>query len=66
MKGQIITKTMTIKEVIEKHPKTSSVFLDMGFYCFSCPVAFQETLEGMAKSYRLNLKKLLENLNKAK
>ena len=61
----LVTKEMTIKEVIEKYPKTASVFLKLGLYCFSCPVASEETIEQMAKTYKLDLKKLLEDLNKA-
>ncbi len=61
-----ITKKMTISEVIEKYPDTSSVFLKLGLYCFSCPAAKEETIEEMAKVYKLGLKELLENLNKAK
>ncbi len=60
-----ITKEMTIRGVLKKYPKTSQVFLNLGLYCFSCPVASKETIEEMAKAYKLNLKKLLENLNKA-
>ncbi len=66
MKKTKITKKMTIQEVLEKYPKTSSVFLKLGLYCFSCPVASEETLEEMAKAYKLNLEKLLKDLNKIK
>jgi hybrid cluster-associated redox disulfide protein len=59
-----VTKEMTIKEVIEKYPKTASVFIKLGLYCFSCPVASEETIEEMAKTYKLDLEKLLEELNK--
>jgi hybrid cluster-associated redox disulfide protein len=58
-----ITKEMTIQDVIKKYPKTSSVFLKLGLYCFSCPVASQETIEEMAKAYKLDLGDLLKNLN---
>lgn len=60
-----ITKEMTIRGVLKKYPKTSQVFLKLGLYCFSCPVASEETIEEMAQAYKLNMKKLLENLNKA-
>ena len=65
-RSRTITKEMTVKEVIEKYPKTASVFTNLGIYCFGCPVASFETIEEMAKNYKLDLKKLLENLNKAK
>jgi len=61
-----IVKEMTIKDILKKYPKTSQVFLKLGLYCFSCPMASEETLEEMATTYKLNLKKLLESLNKTK
>lgn len=66
MKKTKITKKMTIQEVLEKYPKTSSVFLKLGLYCFSCPIASEETIEKMAKAYKLDLEKLLKDLNKIK
>ena len=65
-KQEKIVKEMTIQEVLRKYPKTSQVFLKLGLYCFSCPVASEETIEEMATTYKLNLKKLLESLNKTK
>ncbi len=65
-RSRTITKGMTIKETLEKYPKTSSVFIKLGLYCFSCPVATEETIEQMAETYRLDLKRLLGNLNKVK
>lgn len=65
MKKPKVTKEMTIKEVIEKHPETASVFVKKGLYCFGCPIAQTETIEDMAKAYQFDLKKILEDLNKA-
>ncbi|HDZ54200.1 MAG TPA: DUF1858 domain-containing protein [Candidatus Nealsonbacteria bacterium] len=59
-----ITKEMTIKEIAQKYPETASVFIDLGLYCFGCPIAQVETIEEMAKAYRFDLKKILEDLNK--
>ncbi len=64
-KKEEIEKEMTIKEAIEKYPKTASVFLDKGLYCFGCPIAQTETIEEMAKAYQFDLKNFLEDLNKA-
>jgi len=61
-----ITKEMTIKEVFDSFPKTASVFIKLGLFCFSCPAASEETLEQMAKSYKLNLVVLIKKLNQAK
>ncbi|MBA7599150.1 hypothetical protein ES703_06177 [subsurface metagenome] len=64
-KDQKITKEMTIAEVIEKHPKTASVFMIYGLHCFGCPMAQSETLEQLARANQMDLKKLLKDLNKA-
>lgn len=64
-KKKAITKEMTIGEVIKKYPKTAFVFLDYGLHCVGCPMASDDTLEGAAKLHRLDLEKLLSDLNKA-
>jgi len=63
-KSQKITKEMTISEVIKKYPKTAFLFIDYGLHCISCPIAAGETIEEAAKAHRLDLEKLLEDLNK--
>lgn len=66
MKGDKITKEMTIGQVIRKYPKTIFVFLDYGLHCIGCPMAQSEngeTIEQAAKVHRIDLKKLLEDLN---
>jgi len=60
-----ITKEMTIGEVIKKYPKTAFVFIDYGLHCVGCPMAIPETIEEAAKLHRIDLKKFLEDLNKA-
>ena len=64
-KKEKIAKEKIIKEVIEKYTETTSVFLDKGLHCFSCPIARIETIEEMAKAYQFDLGKFLEDLNKA-
>lgn len=59
-----ITKEMTISEVVKKYPKTTFVFMEHGLHCIGCPMAFNETIEEAAASHRIELKKLLEDLNK--
>jgi hybrid cluster-associated redox disulfide protein len=55
---------MTIGEVIKKYPKSVFIFMDYGLHCVGCPMAQNDTLEGAAKIHGLDLKKLLEDLNK--
>lgn len=61
----LVTKEMTIGEVMKKHPKTTFVFIDYGLHCVGCPMAEPETIEEAAKLHQLDLKKFLKDLNKA-
>lgn len=60
-----ITKEMTIRETIQKYPKTVFVFIDYGLHCVGCPLAQNETIEEAAKLHRIDLQRFLEDLNKA-
>jgi hybrid cluster-associated redox disulfide protein len=60
-----ITKNMILGEVTRKYPKTVNVFLEYGLPCAMCHLAFHETIEEGAKSHEINVKKLIDELNKA-
>ncbi len=60
-----ITKDMTFQEVLTKYPKTASIFYKHGMHCIGCVLASQETIEQGAKAHGINIKKLIEDLNKA-
>lgn len=64
-KTQKITKEMTISEVAMKYPKTVSVFMNHGLHCIGCPMAPGESIEEAVAVHQLDLKKLLEDLNRA-
>jgi len=64
-KKSVITKEMTIGEVIKKYPKTVFVFIDYGLHCVGCPMALPEMIEEAVKLHQLDLKKFLKDLNKA-
>lgn len=64
-KSSRITKEMTIGDIIKEYPKTTFVFIDYGLHCVGCPLAQNDTIEEAAKLHRLDLKKFLEDLNKA-
>lgn len=64
-KIQVITKEMTIGEVLKKYPKTAFVFLDYGLHCLGCSMAMPETIEKAAKLHRIDFKKFLKDLNQA-
>jgi hybrid cluster-associated redox disulfide protein len=62
-KKLLITKEMTIGEIIEKYPKAAQILLEEGLMCVSCGMAQMETLEQGALSHNLDVNKLLKALN---
>lgn len=60
-----ITKEMSVSEVINKYPKTSFVFIDYGLPCVGCHMVKDDTVEGASQLHRVDLKRLLADLNKA-
>lgn len=60
-----ITKKSNIMEVVQKHPETMKVFEKYGLHCIGCMAAQFETLEIGAKAHGIDVKKLVEDLNKA-
>lgn len=59
-----INKDMTISEVVAKYPGTIEVFLEHGMGCFGCGVAQFETIKQGAMAHGIDLKKLMDALNK--
>lgn len=62
---QKINKNMTLSEVVAKYPQTIEIFLEYGMGCFGCGIAQFETVEQGAVAHGINLKKLMDALNKA-
>lgn len=60
-----ITKGMTIGEVVEKYPEAAKVMMKHGMHCCGCHIAGMETIEQGAVSHGIDLKKLLNDMNKA-
>lgn len=63
MKKEIITKKMTIAEIIRAKPKAAEILMRAGMGCVYCPGAAMETLEEGAKAHRIDIKKLVKDLN---
>jgi len=63
--GKKITKEMGISEILQKYPKAFEVFLKYNLPCIGCAAAHFENIEAIAKEFNINIKKLLEDLNKA-
>ena len=61
---QLITKEMSISEVISRYPETIPVLMKTGMHCIGCPMAMQETLEEGLSAHGLDVDKVIEELNK--
>ncbi|MGG7142744.1 DUF1858 domain-containing protein [Clostridium nigeriense] len=60
----MITKDMTIGEVVKIKDNAPEILMSFGMGCIGCPSAQAETIEDAAKVHGLNLETLLEALNK--
>ena len=60
----MITKDMTIGEVVRSKENAAEVLMSFGMGCIGCPSAQAESIEDAAKVHGLNLEALLEALNK--
>ncbi len=60
----MITKEMTIGEIIRSYPETLRVFEAYGLDCYECQIADFEALEHGAGVHKINVDELLEELNR--
>ena len=60
----MITKDMTIGEIVNADSSKAEVLMSFGMGCVGCPSAQAETLEEAAIVHGINLEQLLEALNK--
>ncbi len=59
----MITKEMTIGQVIREHPDSIPIFLKNGLSCIGCPMSSMETVEQGALAHGIDLDKMLAELN---
>jgi hybrid cluster-associated redox disulfide protein len=59
-----ITKDMTFAEVLQRYPATVNIFLKHGMSCVGCPLSRSETIEQGASVHGIDVKKLVDELNK--
>ncbi|KYK25360.1 hypothetical protein AYK24_04860 [Thermoplasmatales archaeon SG8-52-4] len=60
-----ITEDMNIREVIEKHPEVVHVFAKYNMGCVGCIAASFEKISDIAGAHGIDVKKFVEELNKA-
>lgn len=67
-KKDLISKDMTLGEIITKYPNAGQVFLNYGMHCIGCHISPYESVEGGAAAHGIvgaKFKKMMEELNKA-
>ena len=60
----MITKDMTIGEVVHADASKAEILMSFGVGCVGCPSAQAETIAEAATVHGINLEDLLEALNK--
>ncbi len=60
----MITKEMTVGQVLRQYPQTVQAFLTLGMHCLGCPSSTMESIEGAALTHGRNVNDLVEELNK--
>jgi len=64
-KKEALTSAITVKEVLDRHPRALQVFMDIGLLCVGCPAEAFHTLADVAREYHLDLNQLLQRIYKA-
>ncbi|MFH1448493.1 MAG: DUF1858 domain-containing protein [Candidatus Micrarchaeota archaeon] len=59
----MITKGMSIGEIVKNYPEVVPVLMENGLRCVTCPMASHETLKQGAESHGIQLDKLVSQLN---
>lgn len=59
----MISKEMTIEEIIQRYPQTIPVFARFGLECVGCQIASYEALEHGAGVHHVDVEQLLKELN---
>jgi hybrid cluster-associated redox disulfide protein len=60
----MITKEMTIAEVLVRSPQTATVFFSAGMDCLDCPSARAESIEDAAEAHGIDVEDLVHQLNR--
>ena len=59
-----ISKDMNIAEVVEKYPEAAKVLMEEGLGCIGCVASEFETLEEGLRAHGMDVKKIVEKINK--
>lgn len=59
----MITKEMTIGEVVSTHPELIETLMECGLHCLGCPASQAETLEEAAMVHGMEIDGFMNILN---
>lgn len=59
----MVTKGMTIGELVSQNPNVAPILMEVGMHCLGCPSAQAETLEEAAMVHGLDADLLIEKIN---
>ena len=59
----MITKDMTVGEIVNTNPKAAEVLMSFGMGCLGCPSATMESLEQACIVHGLDMDEVLNKLN---
>ena len=63
MEDLMVTKEMSIREVLSLDPGTARLFMEFGMHCLGCPHATAESLEDACAVHGADADALVEKLN---
>ena len=59
-----INENMSIAEVLKAKPEAAKILMSYGMHCVGCAIASGETIAQAAGVHGIDLKKLVDELNK--
>jgi hybrid cluster-associated redox disulfide protein len=59
----MITKEMSITEVVEQYPESAEIFIQHGMHCLGCIAAQFENIDQGARAHGIDVDALVEDLN---
>ena len=63
MEDLMVTKEMSIREVLSLDPGTARLFMEFGMHCLGCPASAAESLEDACAVHGSNPDELVDQLN---
>ena len=59
----MVTKEMTIGELLMAHPNVAPILMEIGMHCLGCPSAQAESIADAAMVHGLDAEVLVEKIN---